>query len=62
MAKSAENLFNDEHLDILKEIGSMGTAHAATALSKMVNKKVSMPCPNVSWLDFQNVADFVGGA
>jgi chemotaxis protein CheC len=64
MAKksSAESLFNDMHLDILKEIGSMGTAHAATALSKMVNKKVTMPVPNVSWLDFENVASFVGGA
>ena len=59
--KGTESLFSDMHLDILKEIGSMGTAHAATALSKMINKKVTMPVPNVSWLDFQNVADFVGG-
>ncbi|MCL2577417.1 MAG: chemotaxis protein CheC [Defluviitaleaceae bacterium] len=59
--KSAESLFSDMHLDILKEIGSMGTAHAATALSRMVNKKVTMPVPNVTWLDFQNVANFVGG-
>lgn len=58
---NAETLFSDMHLDILKEIGSMGTAHAATALSKMVNKKVTMPVPNVAWLDFQNVANFVGG-
>ena len=62
MAKvSAENLFSDAHLDILKEIGSMGTAHAATALSKMINKKVTMPVPNVSWEEFKNVANFVGG-
>jgi len=60
--KSAESIFNDAHLDVLKEIGSMGTAHAATALSKMVNKKVTMPPPNVSWLEFQDVADLVGGA
>lgn len=59
---SAENLFSDMHLDILKEIGSIGTASAATALSKMVNKKVTMPVPNVAWLDFHNVANFVGGA
>ncbi|MCL2386288.1 MAG: chemotaxis protein CheC [Defluviitaleaceae bacterium] len=62
MAKtSAENIFSDDHLDILKEIGSMGTAHAATALSTMVNKKVTMPVPNVSWTDFHNIANFVGG-
>lgn len=59
--QNAESLFSDMHLDILKEIGSMGTAHAATALSKMVNKKVTMPVPKVSWLEFQNVANFVGG-
>jgi len=58
---TAESIFSDTHLDILKEIGSMGTAHAATALSKMINKKVTMPVPNVTWIDFQNVADFVGG-
>ena len=61
MKASAENLFSDMHLDTLKEIGSMGTAHAATALSKMINKKVTMPVPVVSWVDFKNVADFVGG-
>ncbi|MCL2199611.1 MAG: chemotaxis protein CheC [Defluviitaleaceae bacterium] len=60
--KSAESIFSDAHLDVLKEIGSMGTAHAATALSKMVNKKVTMPPPNVSWLEFQDVANLVGGA
>ena len=61
MAMTTENLFSDTHLDILKEIGSMGTAHAATALAKMINKKVTMPVPNVSWVEFSNVADFVGG-
>ena len=61
MKASAEHLFSDMHLDTLKEIGSMGTAHAATALSKMINKKVTMPVPVVSWVDFKNVADFVGG-
>jgi len=61
MAMTTENLFSDSHLDILKEIGSMGTAHAATALGKMLNRKVTMPVPNVSWLEFSNVADFVGG-
>ena len=58
---SSERLFSDSHLDVLKEIGSMGTAHAATALSKLINKKVSMPVPNASWVEFQNVAEFVGG-
>ena len=58
---NTENLFSDTHLDVLKEIGSMGTAHAATSLAKMINKKVTMPVPHVSWVEFSHVADFVGG-
>jgi chemotaxis protein CheC len=58
---SSQELFSDNHLDILRELGSMGTAHAATALSKLMNKKVTMPVPTVDWVDFQNVANFVGG-
>jgi len=58
---SADKIFNETHLDVMKELGSMGTAHAATALAKMINRKVTMPVPNVSWVEFNNVADFMGG-
>ena len=57
-----QSLFlNNEHLDVFKEIASMGTAHAATALSDMIGKKVSVSTMSVSWVDFQNVTDFIGG-
>lgn len=39
----------------------MGTAHAATALSNMLDKKVTVSSLQVSWVDFQNVTDFIGG-
>ena len=58
---SADKIFNDSHLDVMKELGSMGTANAATALAKLINRKVTMPVPNVSWIEFSNVADFIGG-
>jgi chemotaxis protein CheC len=58
---SADKLFNETHLDVMKELGSMGTAHAATALAKLINRKVTMPVPNVSWIEFSNVANFIGG-
>jgi len=58
---SADKIFNDSHLDVMKELGSMGTANAATALAKLINRKVTMPVPNVSWIEFNNVADFIGG-
>lgn len=54
-------LFNDTHMDIFKEIASMGTAHAATALASIMDKKVVVTSLNVSWVDFQNVTDFIGG-
>jgi chemotaxis protein CheC len=58
---SADKIFNENHLDVMKELGSMGTAHAATALAKLINRKVTMPVPNVSWIEFSNVANFIGG-
>ena len=54
-------LFNDTHLDVFKEIASMGTAHAATALASIMDKQVTVTSLNVSWVDFQNVTDFIGG-
>jgi len=59
------SLFNNMsamHLDVLKEIGSIGTGNAVTAVSSLLNKKVQMGIPGVELVEFQNLADFVGGA
>ncbi|KMK77234.1 chemotaxis protein CheC [Alkalihalobacillus pseudalcaliphilus] len=50
------------HFDILKEIGNIGAAHAATSLSKLMNTKVEMNVPNASLVDFQDLPNIVGGA
>ena len=52
---------NDMHLDVLKEIGSIGTGNAVTAISSLLNKKVQMNIPTVNLVEFGDVADFVGG-
>ena len=52
---------NAMHLDVLKEIGSIGTGNAVTAISSLINKKVQMNVPTVDLVDFKNLADFVGG-
>ncbi len=39
-------------LDIIKEIGSIGSGNAATALSSMLATKVKMGMPSVSMLEF----------
>lgn len=53
--------FNTVHLDILKEIGNIGAGHAATALSKLLNKKVDMKVPNVKIVSFDEMMDLAGG-
>lgn len=55
------NELNDMHLDILKEIGNIGAGNAATALSSMLNKKVDMDVPKVRILEFNHVAEILGG-
>ncbi|MCL2016229.1 MAG: chemotaxis protein CheC [Defluviitaleaceae bacterium] len=52
---------NDMHLDVLKEIGSIGTGNAVTAVSSLINKKVQMNVPSVELIEFDTLADFVGG-
>lgn len=34
-----EKQITSVHLDVLREIGNIGAAHAATALSMLLNKK-----------------------
>ncbi|MCL1988133.1 MAG: chemotaxis protein CheC [Firmicutes bacterium] len=52
---------NEMHLDVLKEIGSIGTGNAVTAVSSLINKKVQMNVPSVELIEFDTLADFVGG-
>ncbi|WP_026692467.1 chemotaxis protein CheC [Peribacillus kribbensis] len=50
------------HLDILREIGNIGAGNAATALSKLLNKKIDMKVPDVSLVSFDEMMDMAGGA
>ncbi len=49
-------------LDVLKEVGNIGAGHAATALSKMLNKPVDMHIPKVNVLHFEEITDSLNGA
>jgi len=53
---------NNIQLDVLKEIGNIGAGNAATALAKMLNRKVDMNVPKVEILEFREVAELLGGA
>lgn len=39
--------FDAVHLDVLKEVGNIGSAHAATALSTLTNQLIDMTVPSV---------------
>lgn len=54
--------FGDFQFDVLREIGNIGAGHAATALSKLIQKEIDMKVPQVSIIPFDQVADCVGGA
>ena len=54
--------FGELQLDVLKEIGNIGAAHAATALSQLLEKPIDMMVPKVRIVSFDEIADSVGGA
>lgn len=56
------NPFAEFQMDVLKEVGNIGAGHAATALSKLLDKPVDMLVPKVRMVPFEEIADSVGGA
>lgn len=53
---------NSLHLDVLKEIGNIGAAHAATSLSNLLNQKIDMNVPDVRIVSFDEMMELAGGA
>lgn len=58
-----ENMMNlnEMHIDVLREIGNIGSGNAAQALAAMLNRRVDMDLPTVKILDFEELAAMVGG-
>lgn len=48
---------NSMCLDLLKEIGNIGSGNAATSLSGMMNKKIDMQVPNVEVIETEKIVD-----
>jgi len=55
-----ENL-SDMQLDALREVGSIGAGHAATALSQLVDRPVALEVPTIEVLDITEVPRVFGG-
>ncbi len=51
---------NLQELDVMKEISSIGTSHAATALSKLLQKEVRISIPEVSVLGYDETVSRIG--
>ena len=52
---------NSNILDVLKEIGNIGSGNAATALANMISKRVNMDVPQTRLLEFKDVSNLLGG-
>lgn len=61
MVKNIDDL-NSIHIDVLREIGNIGAGNAATALAKLLNRKIDMDVPRVKIMDFRSVSETLGGA
>ena len=51
---------NYMEMDVIKEVGSIGTGNAASALSGMLGTRVRMVLPQVSVLDFNEALNAIG--
>ena len=47
-------------LDALREIGNIGSGHAATALSTLLQRRIDMSVPKVWAIPFEQLSDIVG--
>ncbi|MCF6463314.1 chemotaxis protein CheC [Clostridium sp. Cult1] len=48
-------------IDVLKEIGNIGSGNAVTALASMLAKRIDMKVPKVRIMEFNDVAEMLGG-
>ena len=57
-----EIILNSVQKDALREVGNICSGNAATALSQLLNKKVTIVVPKIHFLPIENVPETVGGA
>ena len=60
MIKNYDELTSLE-IDTLREIGSIGTGNAATALSQMMNRPVRITLPEVRIMGYNEAIEWIGG-
>ena len=53
---------SSRQLDALKETGTIGAGNAATSLSQMLDKRISISVPRAQVMDLQAIPPYLGGA
>jgi chemotaxis protein CheC len=51
---------NEIQTDALRELGNIGAAHAATALSRMLNSAVAMTVPEIYLVGLESLYSYIG--
>lgn len=54
------NDMDSTYLDVLREIGNIGSGNATTALAQMLNRKIDMSVPHVALLGFNHITEMIG--
>ena len=60
MTKYTLDEVNDMYVDVLKEIGNVGSGNAATAIANMVGTRIDMKVPNVKLMDVGKLGSAIG--
>ena len=55
------NELDSIEIDTLREIGSIGTGNAATALSQLLGKKIRITLPEVRIMEYNEAIEWIGG-
>lgn len=61
MALNTYDDLNDIHMDVLQELGNIGSGNAASALAAMLSCQVNISVPTVRILDYEQVVEELGG-
>ena len=56
-----EDKYNELHFDVMREIGTIGSGNAMTALSTMLSHPIGITVPTVKTLDYSQVTEDMGG-
>ncbi len=52
---------NEMHIDVLRELGNIGSGNAATSISAMLSKPVNISVPIINIVDYNQATEMLGG-